>query len=151
MQTQLTCISVNAIKGGPKGYKSYRFKTLSLPVFNYYRDLFYRLDNTTGKYIKCVPENIKELITPAAMAAFLMGDGNFQPNANTVRIYTNGFTHADVTRLAKAISEKYGIYVGVRHDRKDQYILSIGAKHVDKFKAIVLPFMEKSMLHRIGL
>ena len=120
-------------------------------MFNYYRDLFYHLDETTGKYIKCVPNNIEELITPAAMATFVMGDGNFQPNENTIRIYTNGFTKEDITKLAQAITNRYGIYVGVRHDRKNQYILAIGTKDIDKFRAIVLPHMEKSMLHRIGL
>lgn len=132
-------------------HKSYRFKTLSLPVFNYYRDLFYHLDDTTGKYVKRIPDNIGELITPAAMAAFVIGDGNFQPNVNTIRIYTNGFTHDDVIRLAKAITERYSIHVGVRHDRNNQYILAIGAMDSDRFKTIVLPHMEKSMFHRIGL
>lgn len=80
-----------------------------------------------------------------------MGDGNYQPNANTIRIYTNGFTHADVVLLAEAIKLKYGINVGVRHDRKQQYILAIGSLEIEKFRILVLPYMEPSMLHRIGL
>ena len=74
---------------------------------------------TTGRYVKRVPENIGELITSSALpmttaiAAFVMGDGNFQSDVNTIRIYTNGFTHDDVTRLAKAITQRYNIYVGV--------------------------------------
>lgn len=80
-----------------------------------------------------------------------MGDGNYQPQANTIRIYTNGFTHAHCTLLAAAIQSKYGIYVGVRADRNDQYILAIGALHIKAFQQLVLPHMEPSMLHRIGL
>jgi hypothetical protein len=80
-----------------------------------------------------------------------MGDGNFQPEVNTIRIYTNGFTHEDCIRLAQAIQNKFRIYIGVRHDRKDQYILAIGSLEIDKFRKLVLPFMEPSMLHRIGL
>ena len=80
-----------------------------------------------------------------------MGDGNFQPEVNTIRIYTNGFTHKDCIRLAEAIQHKFGIYVGVRHDRKGQYILAIGSLEIDKFRKLVLPFMEPSRLPRIGL
>lgn len=148
-QTKVKPVTFNAVTGGPKVYKSYRFKTLSLPVFNYYRDLFYQLDETSGRYIKCIPDNIESLLTPVAMATFVMGDGNYQPVANTVRIYTNGFTHDDVKRLALAMTSRYGIYVGVRHDRKGQYILAIGAKDVAKFREIVTPHMQDSMLHRI--
>ena len=80
-----------------------------------------------------------------------MGDGNYQPAAKTVRIYTNGFKESDVELLASAMSHKFGISVTKRHDRKQQYILAIGAKDIDKLRSIVLPFMEQSMLYRIGL
>lgn len=148
-QTQVKPIMVNAVTGGPKVYKSFRFKTLSLPVFNYYRDLFYQLDVESGRYIKCIPDNIESLLTPLAMATFVMGDGNYQPTENTVRIYTNAFTHADVQRLAKAMTNRFGIVIGIRHDRKGQYILSIGSNDVVKFRELVTPYMQSSMLYRI--
>jgi hypothetical protein len=151
IQTEVKTLLVSSIVGGPRVHKSLRLKTLALPLFNYYRDLFYHLSPLTGLYVKIIPSNIEELLSPQALAAFVMGDGNYQPNANTIRIYTNGFTHADVVRLAAAIESKFGITVGVRHDRKNQYILAIGSLNIDKFRAIVLPFMEPSMLHRIGL
>lgn len=50
-----------------------------------------------------------------------------------------------MTKLAQAITSRYGISVGVRHDRKNQYILAIGARDLDNFRSIVLPYMEKSM------
>lgn len=151
IQTQLKPLTVSSTSGGPKVNKSILLKTLTLPVFNYYRDLFYRLDPLTGTYVKIIPSNIRELLSAEALAAFIMGDGNFQPGVNTVRIYTNGFTHADVVLLRAAIESKFGIHVGVRHDRKDQYILAIGALNIDKLRRLVLPFMKPSMLHRIGL
>jgi hypothetical protein len=80
-----------------------------------------------------------------------MGDGNFHTDTRTIRIYTNGFTYEDVVLLANAISSKYGITVGVRHDRKQQYILAIGAKSLGKFRELVRPHMHETMLYRIGL
>jgi len=151
IQTSLKDLYVSSVAGGDKVHKSFRLKTLSLPLFNFYRDLFYLWDEQLSKFVKVIPSNIFDLLSPAALAAFVMGDGNYQPNANTIRIYTNGFTHADVVLLAKAITLKYGINVGVRHDRKQQYILAIGSLEIEKFRTLVLPYMEPSMLHRIGL
>jgi hypothetical protein len=120
-------------------------------VFNYYRHLFYKLDAVTGKYVKVIPTNILELLSPVVLAHLMMGDGNFQSDANTIRIYTNGFSKSDQESLATAIGLKFGITVRVRHDRNDQYILVIGPSELAKFQALVSPHMHDSMLYRVGL
>ena len=43
-------------------YKSVNFATLSLPCFNYYRSMFYNSD-----YLKIVPMNIENLLTPSSV------------------------------------------------------------------------------------
>jgi hypothetical protein len=55
IQTSVTPLLVAAVKGDDKIHTSYRLKTIALPVFNFYRDLFYKLNPITGKYIKIVP------------------------------------------------------------------------------------------------
>lgn len=149
--TSVTSLLVHATPGGPKSHTSFRLKTLALPVFHYYRDLFYKLNPVTGKFVKIVPENILELLTPIVLAHLVMGDGNYQSDRKTIRIYTNGFTYEDVDRLAKAIHTKFGIAVGVRPDGPNQYILAIGAKELNKFQELVRSHMHASMLYRIGL
>lgn len=149
--TSVSSRLVNAIPGGPSIHTSYRLKTIALPVFNFYRDLFYKQDPVTGKFVKFVPKMIIQYLSPIALAHLVMGDGNFHAATKTIRIYTNGFTHADVVRLASAIQSKFGITVGVRHDRKNQYILTIGAKELTKFQELVREHMHESMLYRIGL
>ena len=128
----------------------YRLKTLSLSIFNYYHELFYRKNNITWKYKKVVPSNIKDLMNPIVLAYLIMTDGNFDKSRNRVRIYTNSYSKTEVQRLAKSIELKLNIYVGVLHDRKDQYILTIGAKQLDKLRALVKPHFEPSMYYRIG-
>lgn len=142
---------VSAVTGGIKDQTSFRLKTIALPVFNLYRDMFYVFDPVKKKFVKVIPNNIIELLSPIGLAHLVMGDGNYQPDARTIRIYLNGFTYADVARLAAAIEAKYGIIVGVRHDRKGQYILAIGAKELHKFQNLVSAHMHESMLYRIGL
>lgn len=73
VNTPVTPLLVQAIKGGEKNHTSYRLKTLALPVFNYYRELFYKLDESTGKYIKVIPSNINELLSPIVLAHLVMG------------------------------------------------------------------------------
>lgn len=46
--TPVSSLKVAATVGGTL-HKSFRLKTVALPLFNYYRDLFYAMDPATGK------------------------------------------------------------------------------------------------------
>jgi hypothetical protein len=127
----------------------FRLKTKTLPIFNYYHDLFYETNNLT--YKKIVPLNISELMDSTVLAYLIMTDGNFDKGRNRVRIYTNSYTKEEVNILAKVINSKFNIYVGVLHDRKDQWILTIGKTQLNLLREIVTPHFEPSMLYRIGL
>jgi len=134
-----------------KIYINYRLKTSTLPIFNQYHEMFYTLNPEKGKYVKNVPANILESMDPIVLAYLLMSDGNFDKNRNRVRIYSNSFIKEDVQILAEAINTKLGIYVGVLHDRKDQWILTIGAKQLDLLRQTVSSHFDPSMLYRLGL
>ena len=139
------------IQGKSKVYVNYRLKTVTLPLFNQYHDLFYVFDTEKRKFIKVVPLNILDLLDSIVLAYLIMSDGNFDKSRNRIRIYTNSYTEDDVRRLASSINTKFGIYVGVLYDRKDQWILTIGAKQLYLLREIVVPHFEKSMLYRIGI
>jgi hypothetical protein len=131
--------------------RNFRFKTKTLPIFNYYHDIFYVANNETWKYKKIIPQNILDLMNPTVLAYLIMTDGNFDKSRNRVRIYTNSYSKVEVERLAEVINLKLKIYVAVLHDRKDQWILTIGAKQLELLRKIVSPHFEPSMLYRIGL
>ena len=65
------------VKGKNKVYINYRLKTKTLPVFNSYFEMFYKLDPLTNKYVKIVPTNINDLMDPIVLAYLIQGDGNF--------------------------------------------------------------------------
>ena len=113
--------------------------------------MFYRLNPETNKYIKIVPENIIDLMDPIVLAYLIKGDGNFDKGRNRVRIYTNSYSKIEVEQLAKSINTKLNIYTAVLLDRKDQYILTIGANNFELLRNIVTPHFHPSMLYRIGL
>jgi hypothetical protein len=139
------------VKGLNKVYINYRLKTRSLKIFNSYHDLFYRLNPETNKYTKIIPENIIDLMDPIVLAYLIQGDGNYDKGRNRVRIYTNSYSKTEVEILAKSINSKLNIYTAVLLDIKDQYILTIGAKNLEKLRNIVTPHFHSSMLYRIGL
>lgn len=146
----LKTVQVQAVKGGAL-LTSYRFKTRSLPVFTYYRELFYKVNLDTGRSIKIVPKNILELLTPVSLAYLIMSDGNYDTQRNRVRIYTNSFTKPDVETLAKAILDKFGIYTAVMVDKPNQFIMTIGANELPKLQALISEHMHPTMKYRIGL
>ena len=139
------------IKGKNKVYINYRLKTISLPVFNQYYDMFYEYNIEKSKYVKIIPKNISDLLNSVVLAYLIMTDGNFDKSRKRVRIYTNSYIKEDVERLANAISIKLGIYAGVLHDRKDQWIITIGSKQLPLLREIVSSHFEPSMLYRIGI
>lgn len=139
------------IKGKKGIYLNYRLKTVSSPTFNIYHDMFYTLDINKGKWTKIVPSNIADFMDPIVLSYLIMSDGNFDAGRNRVRIYTNSFTKTEVEILASAINDRIGIYTGVLHDRKDQYILTIGARQLSLLREKCQTHFEQSMLYRIGL
>lgn len=139
------------IKGKNKNYINFRLKTKSLPVFNWYYDMFYQFNPEKNKFVKIIPKNIEINLNPIILAYLIMTDGNIDKNRNRVRIYTNSYKKEEVQILANAIYNKLGIYAGIFYDRKDQWIITIGAKQLLLLREITLPYFESSMLYRIGL
>jgi len=147
--------TVNAVaKKGGDSYVNNRLKTATLPIFNMLHDMFYKLDPVTGKYIKIVPLEINELMSPITLAHLIMTDGGYHKKHNMVRIFTYNFTLNDCNRLAQSITD-LGIITKVVYDRKgkdgkDQYVLKIGALQIEALRKMVIPHMEKSMYYRVG-
>jgi hypothetical protein len=90
-------------------------------------------------------------MNPIVLAYLIMTDGNYDKSRNRIRIYTNSYTKQEVEFLQKSISMKIGLYVGILHDRKDQWILTIGKTQLPKLQELVYPYFESSMLYRINL
>jgi len=139
------------IKGKNKIYINYRIKTKTLPLFNIYQNMFYIFNTETNKYVKVVPNDIFNFMNPIVLAYLIMSDGNYDKLRKRVRIYTNSYSKQDVIKLQKAINETLGIYVGILHDRNNQWILTIGNTQLSKLQEIVSPYFEPSMLYRINM
>lgn len=127
-----------------------KFKTQSLPLLVYYYNMFYKLDSK-GKYVKCIPVNIYQLLTPVVLAHLIMGDGNIKLPDQIIRIYTNSFIKEDIERLALAISNKLKIRTRAVHDRNGQYMLTISKDQLPLVRKLLTSHMHPSMYYKLGL
>jgi len=128
-----------------------RFRTCMSPIFVYYHNMFYKFDDELNRYVKIVPKDIDNLMTPVVLAHLIMGDGNLKKGDNIIRIYTNSFTKTEVEHLAFVITNKLGIITKAVHDRKGQYMLTISKSQLDKVKSLIEPYMHPSMLYKLGI
>lgn len=76
-----------------KVFSSIAFKTLSLPCFNFYHDLFYSLE--LGKII---PLNISDFLTPRALAFWIMNDSSKDFNNQTI-LHTRSYSYNNILVL----------------------------------------------------
>jgi hypothetical protein len=74
------------------------FSTFTHPFFTeLHKDWYIQQD---GKYIKALPANMNELLTPRAIAYWISGDGSFNKNKEYIVISTESFTPRRFTLYA---------------------------------------------------
>jgi LAGLIDADG DNA endonuclease family len=141
----------NKVRSGynSKFFERIQLTTVALPVFTKYHNLFYKLYN--GKYIKIIPLNIEEILTPVSLAFFLMGDSSYNKTRKINTISTNNFTKEEVQLLSVALFKKIKIESRLELVKNNSYILIIRTSQVFLLQELVKDHMHPSMLYRIGI
>lgn len=122
----------------------YFFNTMTLPCFNYFRDIFY-VDG-----IKIVPSNIYELLTPIGLAFWIMDDGTYHKRDHYLILCTDNFTHNDVYRLIYVLENKF--HLSCRTERKGSSLrIAIKSKSMDTLRFLVKDHIHYSFLYKLGL
>jgi len=80
----------------------YWFSTKCLPIISKLHYFWYK--EIKGKYIKVLPSNIEEILTPIGLAHWIMGDGYFADS--TVKICTDNFTREEVLKLIEILDTR---------------------------------------------
>ena len=128
-----------------KEYKSVHFATLSLPCFNYYRDMFYDSNN-----LKIVPLNIKNLLTPRGLAYWIMDDGSLQNKG--LHLNTYGFTHEGILNLKETLENMFGensLKCSIHKHKKGERIY-IWEESMECLRNNISQFMVKDMLYKLN-
>nr|YP_009659055.1 LAGLIDADG endonuclease [Spizellomyces sp. 'palustris']QCQ69053.1 LAGLIDADG endonuclease [Spizellomyces sp. 'palustris'] len=121
------------------------YTTMQLPCFNEFHSLFYRWNGS--KYVRSVPANIIELLTPLAIAIWIMDDGEFYSG---LRFNTYRFYDQDIALLMEALSTKFGLTCSI-HSHPAGSRIYIDSKSLIKIRPQLLPHMVPSMYYKVGL
>ncbi len=98
-------------KTRPNASRKMYFNTKVHKCLKVYGDMFYTFDQNTGKFVKDVPIDVENHLTPHALAVFYQDDGALKDAKKTkaMRICTESFTKAGVERIVQALKNKYQI------------------------------------------
>lgn len=151
---------------GDKTYPAYRFETAAHAVFTEVHSMFYAptetiLTSGKPKYVKRVPDNIEEQLTPRVVAYFYMCDGSLVRRVKGARpsgasIASHGFCEADNHRLCQALANKFGLHPTLRHSSKrvgeGKYTsIYFPSRDLKTLQDLLKPYMLKSFYYKLGI
>jgi len=98
---------------------------------------------------KVIPEDIYNLLTPVALAHFIMGDGSVQRHG--LILCTDSYELIDIVRLMNVLIIKYNIDCKLRYHTPTQPRIYISERSMPIVRNLVKPYMTESMLYKIKL
>jgi ubiquinol-cytochrome c reductase cytochrome b subunit len=121
-----------------------RFNTWTYSSFNWIYDAFY------PNKVKVVPDNIQELLSPLALAVWIMDDGS--KAGNGLNLATHCFSVPDIEKLLAAL-RNIGLVctMHIADKSKEQYTIYISTQSQYVLRDLVLPYIVPSMLYKLGL
>jgi len=124
--------------------KSYGFSTYSLGPFRFYAQQFYE----GGK--KVIPELIRKLLDPLALAVWFMDDGSLKSDHHrTYIIHALGYERKDLERVKEVFQSKFGIAVAL-HRQYDRWRLYIVSESASGFRELISPHVIPSLKYKLG-
>jgi hypothetical protein len=132
----------------------YWFGTKAFPAMTELHALWYVWDIGRGTFVKILPYNIEELITPLAFAHWFMGDGYWCNTKRTAFICTDNFTHEEVLRLISLLHHNFGIDATTQQRRVNGTIcwrICIYRDNVTQLRTVLKPHMIPSMMYKLGI
>ena len=120
------------------------FSTISHSLIHDYRLLFY------PEGTKIIPNNLESLLTPRALAYWVMDDG--AKSGNSLIIYTGGFTFEEHEKLQTILKNKFNINTNIhgKNRKTKQLSLYIQQKSYKKFLNLIKPYMLSSMYYKLS-
>jgi hypothetical protein len=117
----------------------FAFNTYTFTSFNWLHSMFYIPDlSGAGLFIKVVPRNIGDYLTPLALAVWFMDDGN--KTSYGFKLCTNCFEYSEVQFLCSVLHDLYQLKCSVHSGGVNLgYVVYISADSVSRFTEIVKP------------
>lgn len=134
--------------------KRYYFNTLTGDCFKGIADLFYV--KVGDQWIKRLPLNIEEFLTPAAIAYWYMDDGalKWRGHSNAMRVCTENFTIEEVARLQAVLLGLYGIRTTttrkVLANGEVRHRIAIPERSSAAFRELIKPHLVNCMRYKVS-
>lgn len=99
---------------------------------------------------KVIKEEIKEYLTPLALAVWIMDEGG--KGSAGLKLATNGFRKEGVERLRDILRDKYELETRVHkgNKEKDQYVIYVQKGSMEKLAKIVKGKILESMRYKLN-
>jgi ubiquinol-cytochrome c reductase cytochrome b subunit len=134
-------ISYRYRKNGERYKKSWWFRTVRHPEITYFRKLFYR------KKRKIIPNEIKDLLNPLALAVWVMDDGS--RSGKQIDLSTYRFTWREIKKLQKILEDKFQLKANFYRDRDKGYRMYFNVKNTEKLVKIISPYILPSLRYKL--
>lgn len=129
----------------------YWFSTKRLPYITNLHQVWYK--EIDGKFVKTLPHNIDELLTPIALAHWIMGDGYYTKDC--VKICTDNFTEDEILKLINILNVKFGLQTTknkrTNPDGSIVWRIRISKLSMEKLISLVNPYFIPEMLYKLGV
>ena len=128
---------------------SYRVSSYTFSSLNWLHSMFYSFDKLQNKYVKIIPLNIGEYLTPLALAIWFMDDGS--KYGSSVKIATNCFTMKEILYLNKILIKKYNIESSITSGGINKgYCLYIHKCSMPIFSNLIKKYMLPSLYYKLN-
>lgn len=129
----------------------YWFSTKRLSTISDLHSIWYK--EIEGKYVKRLPLNIADLLTPLGISHWIMGDGYFADGC--VKICTDNFTEQEVLDLIQVLFNKFAVKATANKrtnsNGKVLWRIRISKSSMEDLKLLVGPYMMPEMLYKLGV
>ena len=136
-----------------KAITQYAFSTKSLPSLTLLHSQWYEWSEIKKKFIKIVPLNIGDLLTPIGLAHWMMDDGYI--HGNGMILATDSFTLNEIELLKKVLESNFDLKVTIQIRKSsggnEVNRLRISSKSRYKFLALTKSYFIPSMNYKLGL
>jgi hypothetical protein len=120
------------------------FSTKTHPVFNYYRNLFYK------NGIKKVTKKLLDQLNPRSLAIWICDDGSYSVKQGYMILCTNSFSLEEHKLMKDFFNEKFNLNPKIGFRDGKYYYLRFRKEDSEKLIKLIKPFIPKSMVYKIG-
>jgi len=120
------------------------FSTKTHPVFNYYRNLFYKNNR------KIVSIEILNQLNPRSLVFWVCDDGSYDNRQGYIILCTNAYNLEEHQLMKKFFNDKFGLDPTIGFRDGKYYYLRFKQKDSEKLIEIINPFIPRCMIYKIG-